>query len=268
MQQNYSAFIRRMIDKYEGGYCWDAGDPGGPTKYGITCYDLAEYRGQSMNSMSAWAPIVKAMPLSEAEAIYKKKYASACKFDQLQSGVDALLLDYGVNSGIARPPRVASAILGLPSTTVFTPALVAAINATDPVKFINDVSNERLRFLKAIRGGSAWEKFGGGWAARVSDLRSYTLALAGKTTPAEAPDLTKVPTPKGTNRDPNAKKNGGNIAGSGTASATVGWSLTDLPWEFAIGVVVVSVIAATVYMYVKKRNADRADATVTVTVGA
>ena len=75
MEENYSAFCSRMIKKYEGGYCWDKGDPGGPTKYGITCYDLAEHRGRKMSSMSTWAPIVRSMPLSEAEEIYAKKYA-------------------------------------------------------------------------------------------------------------------------------------------------------------------------------------------------
>ena len=38
----YSAFVGGiMIPKYEGGYGWDKADPGGPTKYGITCFDLA-----------------------------------------------------------------------------------------------------------------------------------------------------------------------------------------------------------------------------------
>ena len=60
MQSTYKAFIDRVIDKYEGGYGWDKDDKGGPTKYGITCYDLAEHMGQKMTSMAQWAPIVKA----------------------------------------------------------------------------------------------------------------------------------------------------------------------------------------------------------------
>jgi hypothetical protein len=48
----YKAFVDRMISKYEGGYGWDANDPGGPTKYGITCYDLAEHLGERMTSMA------------------------------------------------------------------------------------------------------------------------------------------------------------------------------------------------------------------------
>lgn len=267
MKQNYSAYIQRMIDKYEGGYCWDAGDPGGPTKYGITCYDLAANRGQKMNSMSAWVPAVKAMTRAEAEDIYKKKYAAACKFDELPSGVDAVLLDYGINSGVARPPRVAAALLGFPATTVFTPALLAAVKAADPAVFINKVCDERLRFMHAIRNGTAWEIFGGGWGARVADLRKYSLALTKGALTSEAHDLSKIPTPKANNQDPNTNKNGGNIAGTGTTGAGTGWALADLPWEFAIGIVVISIIAASVYIYIKNRNADKADAAVSVPVG-
>ena len=65
---DYQPFVERMIQRYEGGYGWDAADPGGPTKYGITCYDLAEHRHQTVTSMAAWAPLVKAMTLDEADA--------------------------------------------------------------------------------------------------------------------------------------------------------------------------------------------------------
>src|ERR1700731_2253082 len=98
MHSTYQVFVDRMIAKYEGGYGWDKGDPGGPTKYGITCYDLAEHRGKKMNSMSAWAPLVKAMTRVEADDIYFTKYARALRYDELPAGVDVVVLDYGVNS--------------------------------------------------------------------------------------------------------------------------------------------------------------------------
>ena len=51
-QLTYLPFTARMINRYEGGYGWNRADPGGPTKYGITCYDLAEHRGLKMDSMA------------------------------------------------------------------------------------------------------------------------------------------------------------------------------------------------------------------------
>lgn len=175
MQNDYAAFIAKVINQYEGGYGWDKGDPGGPTKYGITCFDLAEHRGQKMTSMSAWAPTVKAMTLQEAEDIYAKKYAVACLFNSLRPGPDCVVLDYGINSGIGRPLRVAQALLKTGNTGG---ALADTINKTDPKWFVDAMCQERLHFMHAIRGGSAWATFGGGWGTRVSSLKAYCDKLA------------------------------------------------------------------------------------------
>src|SRR5674476_1487153 len=178
MQTDYTPFIDRLIDRYEGGYGWNRKDPGGPTKYGITCYDLAAHRGQKMISMATWAPIVQAMPRSEAEDIYQIKYAAGVAFDDLPAGVDVVMLDYAVNSGVARPIRVARALLNQGAGDRLTPALVDAIKQADPKKFIDDMCAERLHFMHAIRGGSAWTEFGRGWGARVADLKAYGEHLA------------------------------------------------------------------------------------------
>lgn len=251
MQANYQPFIRRLIDRYEGGYGWNPKDTGGPTKYGITCYDLAEHRGQKMDSMSRWAPIVKAMEMSEAEAIYKKKYAAGIAFDQLPSGVDCALLDYAVNSGVGRATLVAKA---LTHSDLYSAAL-DKIKVTDAKTFIDQLCNERLDFMHRIRGGSAWQEFGRGWQARVDDLRQYSKALAGKTVSAPAPDLSNVPTPKVVHPKPDAVTvtvNGG--------SPTVGTSA--VMWAngarlAAIVVLGAGVIGTVVYFVVQHRKAER-----------
>ena len=52
-----------------------------------------------------------------------------------------------------------------------------AINDYDPEKFINELCDARLDFLRGLRN---WGTFGRGWAARVKDLRQYSLALLAK----------------------------------------------------------------------------------------
>ena len=52
-------FIGRLIARYEGNYGWDPHDPGGPTNMGITCFDLADFMHEPMDSMARWAPIVR-----------------------------------------------------------------------------------------------------------------------------------------------------------------------------------------------------------------
>ena len=176
-QPDYLPFVERMINRYEGGYGWDAGDSGGPTKYGITCYDLAEHRHEKMTSMAAWAPIVRAMSLGEADQIYQQKYATQCCFFQLQAGADCTVFDFGVNSGSSRAIRYAQTVVGAHCDGLLGPATLEAINAHDPRDFIVRLCNVRLRFL---RGLGIWSRFGRGWAARVADLRVYSLRLIPK----------------------------------------------------------------------------------------
>lgn len=263
MKSAYAPFVERMIDRYEGGYGWNKKDPGGPTNFGITCFDLAEHRHQKMTSMQAWVNPVRTMTREEAEAIYADKYADKIAFNLLNDGPDVEAMDYAVNSGWTRPIRVFRAVLKVPGPVEMTPDLIAAINKADPNWLIDQMSAERLHFMHGIRGGSAWGEFGKGWGARVADLRQYAHALANKA-PAARPDWNEalVPTQKVVHGDPTlSTKTTTNtaITAAGTSAAA---SATGIPlWMIGVaaGVVVVGGIAYTVY---KHRQHDVANATV------
>lgn len=269
----YNAFAERMIKRYEGGYGWNAKDTGGPTKYGITCFDLAEHRGQKMSSMSTWAPIVQAMTLAEAEDIYRTKYATALRYNDLPAGVDVEMFDYGVNSGVARPLRVVRAILNVPGPAKMDQPLLDAIKKADPTKLVEAISAERLHFMHAIRGGSAWAEFGGGWGSRVADLRAYALhliAVPGTVAEPTAPDLTTHTLPKAKHGDPQIvnKTVKGTIAG-GAASGT-GSHYAGMPPELIavlIGFVVVGGVAFVLWHKQKAAN-DNATVILPVAVAA
>ena len=171
---DYNPFVERMIGRYEGGYGWDRSDPGGPTKFGITCFDLAAHRHQTMDSMARWAPIVQAMPLSEADDIYAQKYATACAFYDLKTGCDCVVFDFGVNSGPSRAIKYAQRIVRVRADGIMGPVTIAAIDAYPAGKFIYDLCDSRLGFMRAL---PIWPTFGRGWTARVTDLRAYSLAL-------------------------------------------------------------------------------------------
>lgn len=265
MLNTYTAFCARMITKYEGGYGWDKADTGGPTKYGVTCFDLAEHMGQKMDSMTRWAPIVRAMTLETAETIYVTKYANTIRYNELPAGVDVEMFDYGVNSGISRPIRVVRAILSVPGGTKMDQALLDAIKKAEPKKLIEAISAERLHFMHAIRGGSAWATFGGGWGARVADLRAYALHLAaapGAVAEPIAPDLSNVSTPKAKHGDPAivSKTVKGTVATSITAAPS-GWA-AGLPQELlAIGLGFI-IVGGVGYVFYHKQKAAALNATV------
>lgn len=203
MQANYKAFIDRVITRYEGGYGWDAADPGGPTKYGITCYDLAEHRHQAMDSKARWAPLVRAMTLQEAEDIYVTKYARQCRFDDLNSGPDCAILDFGINSGSSRAIKYAQRIVGTTQDGVLGPVTLAAINQMNPVHFTDAYCDARLHFLQGL---SSWRTFGRGWASRVADVKAYCRNIAGKTSPSIAANTAAILTAAGPPPSPTAGK--------------------------------------------------------------
>lgn len=261
----YIAFVDRMITRYEGGYGWNKRDPGGPTKYGITCWDLAEHMGQKMDSMARWAPIVEAMTRETAEAIYKTKYALALRYDDLPAGVDACMMDYGVNSGVSRPIHSARAILKL-APGGMDQALLDAIKKSDPVVFINAMCAERLQFMHAIKNGAAWAEFGGGWGARVADLKSYCGHLAVGGSPAGAPvavDLTHTIQPKATHE--------GNTASGATAAGAVAAGVAvhtaGFEWYYVVAGVVVAIAAGVAYEAISASKASSANAAVVLPPG-
>jgi lysozyme family protein len=266
MQVDYQPFIDRMINRYEGGYGWNRKDPGGPTKFGVTCYDLAEHRGEHMTSMEDWAPKVKAMPLAEAEDIYRTKYAKAIVFDALPVGVDCCMMDYAVNSGTARPVRVACALLHLPSHNVVTPDLLDAIKKADPKWFVDSMCAERLHFMHQIRGGSAWDEFGAGWQKRVDDLDQYSIALINKAPATVGPDLSQVPTPKAVHPEPSATGTVTATVTTGGAAGAAAHTLGIQPWEILAGIGVV-LVAGFAYHRWQQAKVDAANAKVVLPPG-
>lgn len=267
MQTTYKAFVDRMISMYEGKYGWEKSDPGGPTKYGITCFDLAEHRHQTMSSMSKWAPIVQAMPLSEAEEIYAAKYAMGIRYNELPAGVDACMMDYAVNSGVSRAVLVARTITGVKATGM-SAELVAAINQFPAQTFIRRMCAERLTFMQNIKGGKLWKVYHNGWTSRVNDLSAYCLKLAG------VANVPLVPTPYLANGVTPPKAT--NVATSTppilTAAVVVGApaaaGAAGLPWSALAAITSVIVIGGIAYTFWEQAKVDNANARVVIPTGA
>lgn len=259
MQANYQVFIDRVIQKYEGGYGWAKADTGGPTKYGITCYDLAEYDHQKMTNMAAWAPKVQAMPLSVAETIYKTKYATAVRFDDLPSGSDCVMLDYDINSG-SRAILAARAVLNVKplNSAVMDQALLDAIKKADPAQFITALCAERMHFLQGL---SIWHEFGGGWTARVTDLKAYCLHLATGKSAVSAPaavDLSHTVTPKAIA----VPKTAGTPSASGSIAAGVAAWAAGMPWYYVAAGVAIPLLIGITYEAIEAGKANTANTTV------
>jgi len=172
MEANFTPSMSIIIPDYEGGYCNDPHDPGGPTKYGITIYDVRLH----LNS-NATAADVKALTLQQAIWIYRKKYADQICFDQLWWGVDFATLDAAINSGVKKGwlwLRKACGITTDSKAEVLAKE-VALVNAGKAADICRAYYDYRLSFLHALGN---WKYFKGGWARRCADGRARTVAMA------------------------------------------------------------------------------------------
>lgn len=208
MKSNFNDCLARVL-KDEGGYTNDPQDPGGPTNYGITLKDVQLYVKKN-----ATASDVKALTLDQAKTIYRSKYWNSLDCDNLPSGVDYTCFDYGVNSGLGRPRKALQRFKSLSGT-----------------KLINAINDERMTFLQGL---NTYARFGKGWAARVSRVRSHSIELASK------PNLA-APTAAST------------ITGSAGVALSHFWSAHQV--SILITTVVVAILTgAAVYLYNHKRT--------------
>lgn len=212
MQTNYEAALKRVL-AHEGGYCNDAGDPGGPTNWGITIYDARMYWKRDAD-----ADDVKAMPIDVAKRIYKTKYWDAMRCDELPAGVDYAVFDFGVNSGISRSIKYLESIIGVPQDGKADDVLIKTVASMPAKPIITDLCDKRLAFLKSLK---TWSTFGNGWNRRVAEVKGAALKMAdgiasGPATPVNTPKTDKPDTaPK-----PNTARNTTTTAaGAGTVIA-------------------------------------------------
>lgn len=171
MKATYEAAMDKVFED-EGGYDNDPHDPGGPTKYGITIYDVRKYLNPH-----ATASDVKHLTKAQARTIYDLHYALPVRYDDLPPGVDYAVLDYGINSGISRSAKVLQKFVGVRADGKIGPLTLAAVRTVDAKDLIIKIQDERLAFLKSLR---TWKRFGKGWTRRVLSGTDLAMELNDK----------------------------------------------------------------------------------------
>lgn len=166
----YEDALARVL-AHEGGYSNHPDDPGGPTNYGITIFDVRAYV-----KSDASAEDVRHLSLAQAKAIYRNKYWDVMRCDDLPAGVDYAVFDYGVNSGVGRAGRVLRRCLGIADDTAkVADVVISAAGKIEPRMLVTRICDERLKFLQGLR---TWPVFGKGWGRRVADVKAAALAMS------------------------------------------------------------------------------------------
>lgn len=164
----------------EGGKVDDPQDPGGRTNKGVTQRVYSAWR----QSIGLKPRDVYLMAQTECDAIYYEQYWTPICGNALPSGLDYAVVDYAVNSGIARAAMALQSLVGVAADgkigpLTLTAVAVAGASTTD---LIDRLCANRLNFLQRL---STWPRFGTGWTNRVKAVRTAALHLASSPQPTE-----------------------------------------------------------------------------------
>ena len=141
----------------EGGYSDHPADPGGATRFGVT---------QAVARSEGYKGDMREYPLSDAKRVYRKRYWTALRLEEVPPSIRFDLFDAAVNSGTAQAIKWAQRILQIPDDGKVGPVTIQALNTVNVNKFLAKYNAARLHFLTSLPG---WANFGRGWARRIAD---------------------------------------------------------------------------------------------------
>jgi lysozyme family protein len=138
----------------EGGYTWNAKDPGGETKFGIS--------KRSYPNVD-----IKALTLDGAKAIYRRDFWDV--LGDIDDNLKFQVFDFAVNSGVQTAIRKLQKAIGVADDGHWGPVSAAKLAALPARPVILMFLAERLDFMRKL---TTWSTFGSGWAGRIAnDLR-------------------------------------------------------------------------------------------------
>lgn len=110
----------------------------------------------------------------DVRPFYRANYWNALSCDALPSGVDWVVFDFGVNSGVSRSAKYLQRALGVNADGYIGNITLDAAKRTDSKELINRLCDARQEFLKSL---STFNQFGRGWLRRVDEVRTQAESL-------------------------------------------------------------------------------------------
>ena len=143
-----------LVLRHEGGFVNHPKDPGGATKYGITLQTLADWRQRAVSAKD-----VRALSLTEAKHIYFVRYWLAVGAHELPRGLDYVVFDAAVHSGVSRARKWLESL-------------------PDGLSISQQIETYMAQRDEFLRGLSTWKTFGRGWAKRLVEVKKNGLKFA------------------------------------------------------------------------------------------
>ena len=169
MKENWQTCLQHVL-KSEGGYVNHKDDPGGMTNLGVTKRVWEEWVGHAVDEQT-----MRNLTPDLVAPLYKKRYWDAVRADDLPSGVDFVVFDCAVNSGVGRASKFLQQAAGVTDDGKIGPGTLQAVMAKDPKELVDAFCDQRQAFLEAL---PTFATFGKGWSRRVAEVREQGENLA------------------------------------------------------------------------------------------
>lgn len=170
MRENFEKSLAELL-KHEGGYSDHPRDPGGRTNLGVTQDVWEDWIDRAVSEAE-----MKALTPAKVAPLYREMYWDRIKGDKLPSGVDYVVFDAAVNSGVSRAAKwLQTTVAAVPDGMIGEQTLKLVL-LTNPQMLIDKYSDNRLAFLQRL---ATWPTFGKGWERRVEEVRATALKMCG-----------------------------------------------------------------------------------------
>ena len=166
--ENYIYCLEKILH-HEGGYVDHPDDPGGETNLGVTKKVYEDFGGEKD---------MRDLTREDVEPIYKANYWDRVKGDQLPSGLDLCVFDFGVNAGPGRAAKYLQSLIGThvdggigPNTLAALDAYIEKYGIQNTIEAYQDYRQEYYEGLKHFA------TFGRGWTRRNEETTESALLL-------------------------------------------------------------------------------------------
>ena len=170
--ENYEKCLA-MILHHEGGYVNHPKDPGGMTNLGVTKRVYEDWVGYSVSEHT-----MQNLTEEDVAPIYKKNYWDRIKADELPSGLDLCVFDFGVNAGTGRAAKYLQNLIGTVADGGIGPntlkALSKYVDSEGVESAIKNYQAERQSYYEKLK---SFETFGRGWTRRVEETTESALKM-------------------------------------------------------------------------------------------
>ena len=148
---NFDDAFERLLG-HEGGYVWNAADPGGETSFGIS-------------KRSYPAINIRELTCDHAKMIYLAEFWGPAGCDAVPDGIKADLFDMAVHAGVKTAARCLQRAVGALPDGVIGPRTLQAVQSMPSQRLAARFNGQRLFALTDLH---TWPAFGKGWARRIA----------------------------------------------------------------------------------------------------